>query len=354
MAKQSKKRRFKSKLTFLLIIAMLVQMILPSFGNNTYAAENNGEVQTETGSNASTVTGPAIVTTGSAIGYINKIEIKDENENDFVGKVKANSRILLKYSYAIPDEEYVDTTKAYTLTIPSEIDIINEQTINLIDGQIDTDGDGILDADRIVAIVHVKTDNTITYQFKEEINNPDKLYDRFGYFYVYSEFDEVAIGTGGPKEIIFELGGGLTTNIRVDFEEVDETADIKLVKTGDYETSKNEITWSIQITPETTPYRKPISNVVIKDIIQEGQTYIERSASITLGGSEFNGGSVQWDEENNELSYHFIDEINTTDNEVYILTFRTKVDTSMFVKEDDTVYFKNQATATFQDGYCKY
>lgn len=346
MLNQSKKRQFKCKLTFILIIAIMIQTILPSFGNNTYAAETE-EVQTESNSDISTVSGPAIVTTGAAItGYINKIEIKDENTNDFIGEVKANSKILLKYFYAIPDEEVVDTTKVYTLSIPSEIDILKEETIYLKDGKIDTDGDGVLDADRIVATVHVYMDNTITYQFEEEINNKEKLYDRFGYFYVYSEFDEIAVGNDGPKEIVFDLGGGATTNIYVNFEKVDETANIKLLKSGTYDTNKNEITWNIVITPETTPYRKPISNVVIKDTIQEGQTYIEGSASIS---PQIEEGIVNWNALNKELTYQFVRDINTTDNEVYTLTFKTKVDTSLFIIEGDRIPFKNQAAATYQD-----
>ncbi|WP_313134684.1 collagen binding domain-containing protein [Anaerocolumna sp.] len=351
MLKQIRNRQFKSKLTFILIIAILIQTIFPFFGNNTYAAETDEEVQeefqNETISEVSAVTGSAIATTGAAItGYINKIEIKDENENDFVGEIKINSKILLKYSYVIPDEEIVDTTKVYTLTIPPEINILKDETILLKDGKIDTDGDGIPDADRVVATVRVYKDNTITYQFEEEINNKEKLFDRFGYFYIYSEFDEITIGTGGPKEIIFDLGGGATTNIYVDFEKVDETANIKLVKSGSYDTNKNEITWSIVITPETTPNRKPISNVVIKDIIQEGQTYIEDSASILPKVEE---GSVFWDEANSELSYHFGRDINTTDNETYTLTFKTKVDTSLFDKEGEQVFFKNQAASTFEN-----
>ncbi|WP_281532814.1 collagen binding domain-containing protein [Anaerocolumna aminovalerica] len=358
MLKQIKNRQFKSKLTFILIIAILIQTIFPFFGNNTYAAEkgeegnntyaaeNGEEAQNETISEVSAVSGSAIATTGAAItGYINKIEIKDENEKDFVGEVKANSKILLKYYYAIPDEEIVDTTKVYTLTIPSEINILKDETILLKDGKIDTDGDGIPDADRVVATVRVYKDNTITYQFEDEINNIDKLFDRYGFFYIYSEFDEVTIGTGGPKEIVFDLGGGATTNIYVDFEKVDETANIKLVKSGSYDINKNEITWKIVITPESTPYRKPISNVVIKDIIQDGQTYIEGSASLSPKVEE---GILSWDETNKELSYHFVRDINTTDNEVYTLTFKTKVDTDLFDKEGKQVFFKNQAASTFE------
>lgn len=347
MLKQIKKRQFKSKLTFILIIAILIQTIFPFFGNNTYAAETGEEVQNETISEVSAVSGSAIAITGAAItGYINKIEIKDENEKDFVGEVKANSKILLKYSYSIPDEEIVDISKVYTLTIPSEISILKDETILLKDGKIDTDGDGIPDADRVVATVRVYRDNTLTYQFEEEINNKDKLFDRYGYFYVYSEFDEVTIGTGGPKEIIFDLGGGATTNINVNFEKVDETANIKLVKSGSYDTSKNEITWKIVITPETTPHRKPISNVVIKDIIQEGQTYIDGSVTVSPKVEE---GIVSWNETNKELSYEFVRDINTTDNEVYTLTFKTKVDTTLFDTEGKQVSFKNQSTSTFED-----
>src|SRR5690606_6366681 len=106
------------------------------------------------------------------------------------------------------------------------------------------------------------------------------LYDRSGYFWVYSEFDAEKIGNNGETEIVFDLGGGNSQTIVVEFEKEEETANVNLSKSGEYDNDKNEITWNIEIEPETTPNGRSIENVVISDVIQEGQTYVENSAII--------------------------------------------------------------------------
>ncbi|MDF2610325.1 MAG: hypothetical protein K0R92_1799, partial [Lachnospiraceae bacterium] len=213
MGKIIKRIRHKNGFTFLLIIALLVQLFIPMSGSIISAEET---LSTET-STLSTVSGSAVTVSGSAItaSYINKIEIKDESGNDFAGEVEADAKILLKYSFEIPDDVIVDTTTVYTYTIPSEINIIENKTIEVKDGS------------RLVAMVNIKTDNTLTFQYMDEINNEDYLFDRSGFFWVYTEFDEIAIDNSGPKDIVFDLGGGSTTIIHVNFEQLPETADVR-------------------------------------------------------------------------------------------------------------------------------
>ena len=326
---KTKNRQFRSKLTFLLITAMVAQMIFPFLGSHIYAAEPDQEMLEDT---ENVVSGPAITASGDDAGYIYSVKIKDEKGEDFTGEVKIDSKILIQYEYMIPDEEIVDTTKVYTLAVPPEITIIEEKEIDIKDG------------DRIVGKATAHTDNTITYQFTEEINNADLLFDRVGYFFIYSEFNEEEIGAGGSKDITFDVGGTNTTVVHVDFETIEETADVRLIKSGKYEKETNEITWTIVVTPETTPTRRPVSNVVIRDTIQNGQDYIEGSLKIN---PEVSGGKTTWDKDNKELIYEFIEDINTTENEKYTITFKTKVDTSLFDTEGKELTFKNQAAADF-------
>nr|WP_272878445.1 SpaA isopeptide-forming pilin-related protein [Clostridium sp. Cult3] len=197
----------------------------------------------------------------------------------------------------------------------------------------------------LIATVNIDINNNVTIQFDDNVNTKG-LYDRSGYFWVYSEFDAENVGEGGETDIVFDLGGGSSETITVEFEKEEETANINLVKSGEYDEEENIITWKIQVKPETTPKGKTIENVVISDKIQEGQNYIEDSATISPeveGRFEFKDGI---------LTYVFNEPIN--DGEGYNITFKTKPNIEEILKgakNKETIYFKNKAEAIFnKDG----
>ncbi|MBU5293034.1 hypothetical protein KQH90_03160, partial [Anaerosalibacter bizertensis] len=265
---------------------------------------------------------------GTEFKFITDVEITDENGNHFEGPIAKDSKIRIQYNYEIENELNVDINQKYTLEIPEEINIIENMKIQLKNGNGD-----------LIATVNIDTNNNATIQFDENVN--EQLYDRSGYFWVYSEFDAEKIGNNGETEIVFDLGGGSSQTIVVEFEKEEETANVNLSKSGEYDNDKNEITWNIEIRPETTPNGRSIENVVISDVIQEGQTYVENSAIID------NNADGEFKFEGNKLTYTFNESIK--DGEVYNISFKTKPDLSAFDKEGKTIYFKNQAEATFND-----
>ena len=346
MERTKKIFQYKVCLTCFLILAMILQTIYPvnlGIASAANRVNDRSGLKSVVTSSASTVSGSAVTASGSGMTgsetgltapYISKIEVKDENGNDFTGEVNSNSKIKLKYYYEIPDEITVDTSKEYTMSLPNEIKIIADQTVNVTDPGTGT----------VMAVVKLNAStNTITLQYTNTNNNADMQFDRSGAFYVYSEFDEIVVGNNGPKDIIFNLLGQGTYTLHVDFEKVAETSDVNLYKYGTYDSAKNEITWNIQVTPKTTPYRKSIPNVVITDIIPAGQSYIDNSASINPVAA----GNFNWDLANRKLTYQFNQEINTVDNETYTITFKTKADTSAFTSEEKYIEFTNQARSTF-------
>lgn len=271
--------------------------------------------------------------------FITDVSITEEDGTAFEGPVNKDSKLRLQYEFAIPDTEVTTGSVAsitagqiYTFSIPQEIPVINQMSIPLKDGD-----------DNVFANVVIGTDNEGTITFTDLAT---QLSGVTGYFWVYSEFDEDKIGNDGEQNIIFDLGNGASKVVTVQFEEEVETSDIKLVKSGGYASEKNEITWTIKIKPETTPNLRDLSNVIIKDVIADNQTYIDSSAKIS---PEVSGGIFKYDETSKELSFAFNQAINKVKEEEYILTFKTKPHMSELTENGQDLLFKNIATADFTD-----
>lgn len=272
--------------------------------------------------------------------FITDVSITEEDGTAFEGTVNKDSKLRLQYEFAIPDTEVTTGSVAsitagqiYTFSIPQEIPVINQMSIPLKDGD-----------DNVFANVVIGTDNEGTITFTDLAT---QLSGVTGYFWVYSEFDEDKIGNDGEQNIIFDLGNGASKVVTVKFEEEVETSDIKLVKSGGYDSVKNEITWIIKIKPETTPNLRDLSNVIIKDVIADNQTYIDSSAKIS---PEVSGGIFKYDETSKELSFAFNQAINKIEGEEYILTFNTKPEITGFTENNQTLSFKNKANAEYKDG----
>ena len=234
--------------------------------------------------------------------FLTNVALTDKDGNPFVGSIQPDSKLMVNYTYAIPDEIQLDTLRSYEITkIPEEIEVLEAMTIPL-----KTSRDGV---DVIVANVYVGLDHRVNIQFTDKINDEDYLYDRTGNFFVYSEFDEGKVTK--DEDIIFDLGSGHSVPIRVSFDIVEDSYDVKLSKSGSYDALNNVITWKLEVRPESAPQVKPIQNVVIKDLIQAGQTYVPDSATISpavaTGAFSLTG---------EELTYQFNETINNKAGEL--------------------------------------
>ncbi len=324
----------KHQISIIIMIALLLPMIVPgasffSFANGDGTEgliDIEGVLSTE--SEDKTVT-EAVYSGPDDFQFLTNIELTDEDGQPLEDDVDKSAKVRITYYYEIEDEFVVDVEKPYTLTIPEEIKIVEDMEIELNSGDL-------------MATVNIYTDNSVTIKFAEGIND---LYDRHGYFYVYTEFNEETIGDGGETDIVFDLGGESTHTITVKFEEEPETVDVILNKTGDYDKENNLITWNIKVTPETSPNLKPIHDVVIKDIIQEGHNYVEDSAQITPAVA----GEFTWDNDKT-LTYQFNEPINTTEGEEYTITFNTRPELSAFDSEGKVLSFRNEVEGTFEGG----
>lgn len=252
--------------------------------------------------------------------FITDVKVTDQDGNPFEGKVASNSKIRIQYNYSLKDELEVDTSQQYSLKIPNEIRILNDTKISL------KNGDG-----HLIATVNVDTNNNATIQFDKNVNEKG-MYDRLGYFYVYSEFDSNKLGEGGETDIVFDLGGGNTQTITVNFEKVEQTnpgegegetpeepevnTPTRLIqKSGVYNYDTKRIDWTIEVNNNNLD----ISDIMIIDTIPEGLELVGDSVKLdgTAIGYWYNAG----ENGSHVLKYP----INGSIDRKYTLTYSTEV-----------------------------
>ena len=134
-----------------------------------------------------------------------------------------------------------------------------------------------------------------------------------GSFWLDLRFKKEDIGPGGSTPIKFDLGGNAETTVDVNFEEDMEA--VTLSKSGSYNASNGRITWTIRVNENS----KPLTNLVIRDTLAEGQTYRGGSYRVTPSG-----GTVAFVNEDGALTWTFTDPNPVT--QPYTITFDTTSD----------------------------
>jgi uncharacterized repeat protein (TIGR01451 family) len=295
-------RKFGKKdkyiMSLMLILALFMQLALPSYaplayadplvqpGNEVIQPKDNGMPSDEdkTPAGADTVADSVY---GEPFKFITGVALTNNDGSPFTGDIKKDSKVHITYSFAIPNADSVKGGDTYTVEIPKEIKIAAPIVIKLTEDGTETGN--------LMATVNIGTDNKAIITFTDYAGTLSEIE---GSFFVYTEFDEKKVGNNGDTDIVFDLGGGATTTIKVTFEKEEETAEVKLFKSGNYDTVNNEITWQITVTPETKPTPRPIKNVVIEDAIPAGQTYIGGSVSIVPTGAaafSFDSSTIKYD-----------------------------------------------------------
>lgn len=266
------------------------------------------------------------------------IEHIDAEGNEIIGDFTKNSRLKIEYLYALPDNEEdnkfeIDTNQEFYITIPNEIEIIDDQIIRLYH----KDHPGIL-----LATVNVYKDNSAKVVFNENVNDPKYGYDRGGSFSITSVFGEIEVDDDGNGSIEFEVGQE-TKEIQVKFEKEVATVNLGLKKKGFYDKYNNEIVWTIDIEPSSTPAGIPITDLVITDTLLGDNHKLFEGSDYTINSD----GVGEFSETDGKLIFTFNQPINTTPGEKYTITFRTKADISKF-EENKTIKFKNQVEADYK------
>ncbi|WP_346929592.1 collagen binding domain-containing protein, partial [Clostridium sp.] len=241
--------------------------------------------------------------------------------NESSNPISKNSEVKLTYRFTIPNHGTVKKGDTYTMKIPKEIQIISTLNFPIT-----------LDNGDTIANVSIETNGNVTITFTEFAENNSNV---SGFFYINTQFDPDQIGGPSPVPITFEVGGNTPpVVINVNFEQP-EVPDASVVKKGNYDPSKNEITWEVTVNPEGVK----VNDAEIVDNIPEGQEFIP--GSVTINGANADIANYSYDYSNKKLTYNFPSVIDT----YQVITFKTKVvNPKVFESEGATIYEYNKAT----------
>lgn len=266
--------------------------------------------------------------TGSFL-FITGVELTGSDDkpiNESSNPISKNAEVKLTYKFTIPNQGKVKEGDTYTIKIPREINIISTLNFPITIDNGDT-----------IANVTISTDGNVVITFTDFAEKNSNV---SGFFFIETQFDPDKIGGPSPVPIEFEIGGNSSpVVINVNFEQP-EPPNASVEKYGEYDASKNEITWEVLVNPENVK----VNNVQIVDKISEGQEFI--SGSVRINGANADASNYSYDGASSTLTYNFPTEINSYQT----VTFKTKVvNPKAFESEGATVYEKNKATF-YHDG----
>lgn len=261
--------------------------------------------------------------TTNIFSFITDVILTDGNGNDIsksTDPISKNAEVKLTYKFTIPNEGTVKKGDIYTMQIPKEIQIVSVLNFPITIDNGDT-----------IANVKIETDGKVTITFTEFAESNSNV---SGFFFIDTQFDPDQIGGPSPVPIKFEVGGNSKPIIiDINFEQP-EVPDASAEKEGNYDPSKNEITWKVIVNPEGVK----VNYAQIVDNISQGQEFIP--GSVTINGANADPSDYNYDDISNRLTYNFPNVIDT----YQIITFKTKVvNPKAFESEGATIYEYNKA-----------
>ncbi|QAA30489.1 collagen binding domain-containing protein [Clostridium manihotivorum] len=290
----SKKRFF----SFVVAIIFLLQVIVPV--SNVKAATRD-------------ITG--------AFPLITDVKITDINGKELGDNISKSSEIHINYTWSIPNDQTVNAGDYYTMQLPDEIKIataIDQPMISPKDGSV-------------VANIHVDTNGKTKITFT---SYPSGHSDVLGGFALDCHFNQGKIGNANPIKIDFTVPGlGVVTQGPFNFQQPDPT----IVKSGTYNSTTDEITWTVTANKEGVR----LSNAVVVDNINNGQAFIDGSVSIN-GTPAVLGTNYFYDNTSRKLTIN-MGEITTQQ----VITFKTSVHNDLATKSQGTYNYTNAAMLNY-------
>ncbi len=286
-----------------LIVLLLIAQVLPFF-------MNKNEV------NAASLT--------TSYDLITGVSLTDTDGNPLGTDIELDSELILSYDFAIPNAGDVAAGDTFVITIPPEILISAGTSFG-----ISTDfGD-------IVANGVLSTNGEIELTFTEFAATNSGI---VGSFWFTLGFDEEEVEQGGSTNISFDIGGTASpVVITVDFEDP-TLEDIGVTKTGVYDETTNEITWTMVVNPND----EMMLNGSISDQISTDQTFIPGSLKVNdvvIDGADY-------DYSGNLLTYDFPSYI--TDEQ--IVEFKTLLDLTVLTPDLSEYTVSNSSELTSDVG----
>ena len=228
-----------------------------------------------------------------------EIIITDDEGNPLVEQpnpVPLNSYFRLKYDFKLPHdvEGTIAAGDEYFLDLPPQIKVAPFGP------------EGLMYGGETLATWQVVNDpnNRIKLVFTQAASSLSNI---TGSFWMNLRFVKDDIGAGGETEIKFDFGGGNDGTVEVEFEE----NDLPAIKKSGYHEGNGRIAWTIEVNENS----KPLTDLVVKDVLLPGQTYVDGSYRINPSST------VTFNNNSGELSWAFTNPNPVTDKRT--ITFQT-------------------------------
>ena len=255
--------------------------------------------------------------------FITAVKITDLDGKDLGDNISKSSEIHINYTWSIPDEEPVNSGDYYTMQLPDQINIaaaIDQPVVNPVDGSI-------------VANMHIDTNGKVTITFT---NYPSGHSGVHGAFSLDCHFNQSQIGNVNPVTIDFTIPGlGVIAVGPINFQQPDPT----IVKSGVYNSTTDEITWTITVNKEGVR----LNNTTVEDIINSGQIFVDNSVTIN-GYPSVSGVNYTYDNTSRKL---LINLENITSQQV--ITFKTSIHDDLAAKPQGTYNYSNKAVLNYDN-----
>lgn len=332
------KNNRNKKISIMFMLVFMLNILIGILPQDFFAYANN---QTVTEAIYGSRDEPTV---SESVYFIREIKLTDTEGNPLPEPVSKDSELRITYYFEIPNTMDLKEDEDFTITVPEEIQKINKDFLN--HPLNDQDGNTI-------AYANFYVDNTVKVVFTDYVEQQG-LGDIKGKFWVERRFESSKIGNEGETNIVFDLNGESTCEIKVEFETVPEETKVNISKTNSYSAKDNEITWTIEVEPGSSPTSNlPIEDVIITDLIENNQEYVSGSFNMdaNIDGWDKDNEVIVTEPsgENRELKITFKYTINTNSNEVYTIKFKTKPDITAFTSEGESISFNNRANVKYKD-----
>ena len=294
-------RKTKPKITELLLIVAVFLACLLLAEPSALAAERNADLD-----------------------IITSVNITDSNGNALTNNTAKDASIILEYTFAIPTGTTGAANDTFTISVPDEIAIFSDLTANI----------AMSDSTPVATAFLNASSRTITLTFTE---NAFTYSNVSGNFWFELGFNSSEIGDTNPVDILFDTGAvSSDITVSVNFDQTpDPTATVQ--KSGTYDASANEITWTITANPENVA----VGSLEISDTLTSEQTFV--NGSLEVNGSAAGASDYSYDSGSGTLTYTAPGAITTQQT----ITFRTSVsDSALLSSSDASLTVTNSADMT--------
>jgi len=250
--------------------------------------------------------------------FITDVKIADVNGKDLGNNISKSSEIHINYTWSIPNEQTVNPGDYYTMQLPGEIKIATA-----VDMLMTNPADG-----ETVAYIHIDTNGKVKITFT---SYPSQHSDVHGGFTLDCHFNESKTGNVNPVTIDFTVPGTGVVHVGpFNFRQPDPT----ITKSGTYNSTTDEITWTITVNKEAVG----LDNTAVVDTINSGQVLVDNSVEINSTPAVL-GTNYSYDNASRKLTVNLS---RITSQQV--ITYKTSVHNDLASKSQGTYNYTNTAT----------